>query len=113
MDPTLTTAPREYVDVALHARTARVGRALTYAVPRDYAVRPGQVVWVPLKGGAEIGIALGGPERRPTFATRDLWALLSPEPLVRPAQVALARWIAGRYACSIAEALSGFLPPGA
>src|SRR3954451_1328384 len=113
MGPTLTATAREFVEVALQARTARVGRALTYTVPHDCAVQPGQIVWVPLRRGAEIGIALGRPERLPTFRTRDLWAVLSREPLVGPTQLALARWIAGRYACSIAEALTGFLPPGA
>jgi primosomal protein N' (replication factor Y) len=101
------------VEVALQARTARLGRLLTYAVPRSWAVRPGQVVWVPLRQRAEIGVVARVGVPAPAFPTRPLLAILGSRPLLGARQMALAAWLAERYACSLAEALSGFLPAGA
>jgi primosomal protein N' (replication factor Y) (superfamily II helicase) len=109
----LTPPSTPYVEVALQARTARLGRLLTYAVPRAWDVRPGQVVWVPLQQRAEVGVVARVGVPAPGFPTRPLLAPLGTQPLLGARQMALAAWLAERYACSLAEALSGFLPAGA
>jgi primosomal protein N' (replication factor Y) len=109
----LSPPGRRYVEVALQARTARVGHLLTYAVPADWAVVPGQVVWVPLQRRADVGVVVGVTDRRPAFPTREILAVLTPEPPLALFQLELARWIAGRYACAVADALFSFLPPDA
>jgi primosomal protein N' len=109
----VAAAPARYAEIALQARTARIGRLLTYALPPGWTPQPGQVVWVPLQRRTEIGVVarIGVPP--PRFATRRLLALLGETPLLSARQMALAEWLAERYACSLAEALSGFLPPQA
>jgi primosomal protein N' (replication factor Y) (superfamily II helicase) len=49
----------------------------------------------------------------PAFPTRPLLAVLGERPLLGARQIALASWLADRYASSLAEALSGFLPTAA
>ncbi len=113
MGDRLTQPTTPYVEVALQARTARLGRLLTYAVPRAWTPRPGQVVWAPLQQRAEVGVVVRVGVFPPAFPTRPLLAILGDRPLLGARQMALAAWLAERYACSLAEALSGFLPAGA
>jgi primosomal protein N' (replication factor Y) len=100
------------VQVAPHAAQARVERPLTYAVPADCPVAPGQLVWVPLGARTVVGVVVGPGADIGTVA-RPLLAPLSPGPLLAPWQLALAAWIAQRYACGLGAALAGFLPPAA
>ncbi|HEY7063244.1 MAG TPA: primosomal protein N' [Chloroflexota bacterium] len=109
----LTQPATPYVEVALQARTARLGRLLTYAVPRAWRLQPGQAVWAPLLKRTEVGVVARVGVLAPRFPTRPLLAVLGTAPLLGPRQMALAAWLAERYACSLAEALSGFLPAGA
>ncbi|HZU08079.1 MAG TPA: primosomal protein N' [Chloroflexota bacterium] len=102
-----------YAEVALQARAARVGRLLTYAVPDGWAVQPGQLVWAPLQGRTVLGVVTRVGQAPPPFTTRPLLAVLSEAPVVAAWQLQLALWLADRYACSVAEALAGFLPPDA
>jgi primosomal protein N' (replication factor Y) len=100
------------VQVALHATQARLARPLTYAVPPDCPVVPGQLVWVPLSTRAVTGVVVG-PGAAAVAPVRPLLAALSPAPLLAAWQLALAEWIAARYACGLGAALAGFLPPAA
>ncbi len=113
MGDDLTATAPSYVEVALLARHARLGRVLTYEVQAPWQVQPGQAVWVPLGPRTEVGVAVrvGVPE--PDFSTRPLLAVLGDRPLVSPLQLELAEWLAARYACSVAEALAGCIPPPA
>jgi primosomal protein N' (replication factor Y) len=90
----------------------------TYAVPAALASRiaPGQLVSVPFGSRLAPGIVwevesttddadAGQPPR-------EVVALLDPEPLLAPPRRALAEWLADRYACSLAAAVSLALPPG-
>ncbi|HZS00297.1 MAG TPA: primosomal protein N' [Chloroflexota bacterium] len=113
MGDRLTPPSTPYVEVALQARTARLGRLLTYAVPRAWAVRPGQVVWVPLRRRAAVGVVARVAAPAPGVPTRPILAVLGSRPLLGARQMALAAWLAERYACSLADALSGFMPTGA
>ena len=52
--------------------------------------------------------------RRPISAEaiRDVTDILDPLPVVTPAQIALARWIADEYLASLSQAMRLMLPPG-
>ena len=112
MGDRLSPFPR-YVEVALQARMARLGRTLTYALPDGVEVGLGQVVWAPLRDGAVVGIVTRTDAPPPIMVARPLLAVLSDGPLVASWQLELATWLAARYACGVAETLSGFLPPPA
>lgn len=106
------------------------------APPRLHAVLTiGHLVWVPLRQRRVQGVVLDlyaqgdnlhhadndlspsllRPERSnaqmPTL--RDLIDIADPDVALTPAQIRLARWIAGYYRVSLYEALSLMLPPGA
>lgn len=104
--------PPRYAEVAVHPRAARVGRVLTYQVPVGQPLQVGQRVWAPLQGRAATGLVVELHRRPPTVAARPLLAVADRMPLVADWQLRLAAWLARRYACSLAAALSGFLPPG-
>ncbi|HUR26968.1 MAG TPA: primosomal protein N' [Planctomycetota bacterium] len=86
----------------------------TYRVPPELEqrVQLGIRVAVPFGTGREVGVVTGlsresdlHPKR-----VRDVARVLDAEPLVSDGLVALARWIAERYACSFGEALHAALP---
>jgi len=74
-------------------------------------VQPGHLVWAPFGRqevqGVVAGLAAGAP-----VATRPLLRLARPEPVLTPAQLDLARWIAQEYVAPLSAAVKLFLPPG-
>ncbi len=77
-------------------RTARVERPLTYAVPDGMTLELGDVVRVPLGPRELYGFAIGAP--------RDAIPVAGPRAFDGDA-LALARWMAERYCCSLGDAL--------
>ena len=87
-------------------RTARVGRPLTYAIPAGLEVALGDVVRVPLGPRELYGYAVSEP--RPAADGARLREIVErvPGPRAFDAHaLALARWMAERYCCSLGEAL--------
>ena len=68
-----------------------------YEIPEGMEVLPGHLVWVPFGRRELPGIVLGLAESSPVERTKPLLALIDPEPVLRPYQLALMRWIAGYY----------------
>jgi primosomal protein N' (replication factor Y) len=112
----------------------------TYRVPPPLhlTIQVGHLVWAPLRQRHVQGFlldlhawgdrphqpedALGPPALRPdpsdrfsaqSPTLRDLIDIADPEVSLTPAQIRLARWIAGYYRVSLYEALTLMLPPGA
>jgi len=102
-----------YADVALR-QGSRVSGVFTYAVPAALVdqVAIGQVVWVPFRRRRLPAIVVGMSELPPGFTTREVEAIIDPVPVLTASQLALGRWLAGYYLCSLAEALLAMLPPG-
>jgi primosomal protein N' (replication factor Y) len=90
----------------------------TYRLPerlRD-AAAVGHLVQVPLGPGTALGVVAGllddPPEDLPPeLEIRDVMEILDPLPVVTPAQIALARWIADEYLAPLNQALRLMLPP--
>ena len=90
-------------------------RALTYAVPAalEGAVGVGSYVRAPLGKQIVSGFVVGLTDHPPPqVAIRPLLGKLVDDDPLTPSQVELARWLAARYGCTLAEALRCFLPPG-
>ena len=90
----------------------------TYRLPerlRD-ASRVGHLVQVPLRQASVLGVIVALADLPPPAllpeAIRDVTDILDPLPVVTPAQIALARWIAGEYLASLSQAMRLMLPPG-
>jgi primosomal protein N' (replication factor Y) len=88
---------------------------LSYRVPPRLRglVRPGQLVWAPLRRQRVQGVVLGltaADERDSSL--RELDELADPEAQLTPAGLALAEWVATTYRAPLYEALALLLPPG-
>ncbi|HWQ13200.1 MAG TPA: DEAD/DEAH box helicase, partial [Roseiflexaceae bacterium] len=123
--------PDLLADVAVRAPFAGADPIFTYRVPPGLRamVRPGQLVWAPLRRQRVQGVILDlyrGPEGAPPElrpdpgappdaegpVLRDLLDVADPEAAITPAQIRLARWVAGHYRSPLYEALALMLPPG-
>jgi primosomal protein N' (replication factor Y) len=96
------------VDVLVHLTTARFDRALTYSVPDGPALRVGEIVRVPL-GSREVFAYAVTAEREVTDGTIKLRAVAARADAPRAFDdegLALARWVAQTYLCSLREALT-------
>jgi primosomal protein N' (replication factor Y) len=96
------------VDVLVHLTTARFDRALTYSVPDGPALRVGDIVRVPL-GSREVFAYVVTAEREVTDSTIKLRAVAARTDAPRAFDnegLALARWVAQTYLCSLREALT-------
>ncbi len=90
----------------------------TYRLPerlRD-AAAVGHLVQVPLRHGEALGIVaslLDEPpaDLPPEVEIREVMEILDPLPVVTPAQIAVARWIADEYLAPLNQALRLMLPP--
>ena len=109
----LHTAGALYADVIVR-QGARVVGTFSYAVPPALqgAIAPGQVVWVPFRRTRLPAIVVALSDQPPDFETRDILEIAEPTPVLTPTQIALGRWMADHYLCSLAEALFAMLPPG-
>jgi len=109
--------PTELIaDVALRAMVGGGASPIfSYLVPERLRglVRPGQLVWAPLRRrrvqGVVLGLAAAASDDR---ALRELDDLADPEASVTPAGLRLARWVADTYRAPLYEALALLLPPG-
>ncbi|MEK7285361.1 MAG: primosomal protein N', partial [Chloroflexota bacterium] len=99
-------------EVAVFAGLRGPARQFTYAVPDGMPVAPGHLVRVGLGRRSVAGVAVAVDVPRPEAALREIEALVHPLPVLRAHQLELARWIAGRYRCSLADAVRAMLPPG-
>lgn len=94
------------VDVVVQQRTAALERPLTYLVPVDLVLGIGDVVRVPLGPRELYGFVVGGPRLgEPPSKARAVLARAGDLPAFDAAGLALARWIAEHYCCSLSEAL--------
>jgi primosomal protein N' (replication factor Y) len=106
------TAKELFAEIAVDATV--LGAGLTYRVPAGLhdLIKPGQLVWVPLKKGKAQGIVISLTNVKPLFTVKDLNELVDERPLLLPHQLELAQWLAKYYYCGLYEAASLFLPAG-
>jgi primosomal protein N' (replication factor Y) len=88
-------------------RTARVERPLTYAVPAGIDIALGDVVRVPLGPKELYGFTISAPRAATSLPAgiREIAARVPGPRAFDEAALALARWIAERYCCSLGDAL--------
>jgi primosomal protein N' (replication factor Y) len=91
-----------------------LGQTFTYAVPERLAGRlePGHLIWVPFRGRQLQAVVLRVHEEAPDFDTREIHSLVWAQPLLNPAQLALAHWLADYYLAPLIEAVRLMLPAG-
>ena len=109
--------PTELIaEIALHATSGRGAPAvLSYHVPPRLRglVRPGQLVWVPLRQSQLQGVVLRlAPVPARAEGLRAISGLADPEATLTGVGLQLAAWVAATYRAPLYEALALLLPPG-
>lgn len=100
-----------FADVAVNRA---VSATFTYHVPDFLAgkLMPGQLVRVSFRTAHESAVVLRLHNEIPNFETKDVLALLDPQPVMTEVQVELAWWLAENTHTPIGQCLWLMLPPG-
>ncbi|HUX22925.1 MAG TPA: primosomal protein N', partial [Spirochaetia bacterium] len=103
-------APR-FADVAFNLPAAG---AFTYAIGENEGCRIGARVSAPFGRRTLVGFVVGAHVAAPEggYSIRTIDRVIEGEPLFDESYLALARWVAGMYICSLGEALASMLPGG-
>ena len=101
-----------HAEVALSLGSQRGAGSLTYRVPDEMPIRPGDLVLVPLQTRLLPGVVVSVVGETPSFPTRPVEDRVAEDAFVGPLQLTLARWIAAHYRASLYDCLALFLPPG-
>ncbi len=116
--PRRADAPADGDEAGLEAHVPgadpALGLVLHYHIPEHLGgtVEPGQLAVVPLRGRPSYGVVVGLADSAPVQVTLPVARLLDPRPVLSPAMLSLAGWIASHYRCTLWQALSPMLPPG-
>ncbi len=88
------------------------GRMLDYRVPQPIqaSVGIGSRVRVPVRTRLLTGTVIGVMDECAFDSVRDIAELLDEKPMIRPALLELAAWIADYYCCPLETAVRGVLP---
>ncbi len=86
--------------------------SLSYAVPENMNLKPGDGVVVPFGKRSYPGLVTALTSSIPDFKTREIESILDPQPLLRPWQLDLMKWLSEYYFCSLFESAKLFLPKG-
>ncbi|MEK7873210.1 MAG: primosomal protein N', partial [Chloroflexota bacterium] len=100
-----------YADVAVNAPVGP-RRLFSYAVPDGVTVQPGQAVRVPFGPRTAQGIVFDLPDMPAVSDVRPIEAVIGASPLLTPAQMDLARWVAEYYRASYFDAAALWAHPG-
>src|SRR5438270_8875515 len=83
-----------------------LGLLLHYHVPEhlEGQIEPGHLVIVPLRGTPTYGVVVELADSAPVENTRPVTRAVDARPVLPPAMLDLARWIAGHYRCTLWQA---------
>ena len=102
-----------FADVVVNV--PRLTSSYSYSIPEPLSGRVtlGHLVTVPFGAQRTQGIVTGLTGTPPTLKQiSPIEGLIDPEPVLTPAQIDLARWMAHTYLASLIECLVLMLPPG-
>jgi primosomal protein N' (replication factor Y) len=85
-------------------------RILDYSIPKGMDVRVGARVRVPVRTRSVLGTVLEVTESSEVSRVRAILSVASGEPVLNPALLQLARWMAEYYCCSLEAAIRSVLP---
>ena len=102
-----------FADVVVNV--PRLTSSYSYSIPEPLSgrVKLGHLVTVPFGSQRTQGIVTGLTDTPPALKqVSPIEGLIDPEPVLTPAQIDLARWMAHTYLASPIECLVLMLPPG-
>ncbi len=102
----------KFVEVAVDSPGSG-NRTFTYLIPAGLNLELGHSVIVPFGNQTKQGIIFGASDASDLDSVRDVLELTDSNPLIDPIRLELARWISQQYFCTLFQACSLMLPPGA
>lgn len=115
MDTPDTAPSPPYLQVAVDGIPVHLAQGvLTYRLPDDpnRHPRPGQLVWVPVKGKLTSGVVMRFVSEKPDVDLRPISKLAEPAVVLDDVQRELAEWMARQTASSVFSCCQPMLPPG-
>src|SRR6202451_3121585 len=82
----------------------------TYRVPANFAPVVGGRVLVPFRQQRLTGIVVELHDRKPSVATKNIFSVVDPTPVLDNQLLRLGRWIADYYLAPLGEVLRTMLP---
>jgi primosomal protein N' (replication factor Y) len=70
------------------------------------------LVWTPFRGRRLQAVVLRLSDAAPAFETQEIISLVWAQPVLTPAQIALAYWVSDYYVAPLIESLLLMLPAG-
>jgi primosomal protein N' (replication factor Y) len=101
----------KYAEVSVNSPAAR-RRTFSYSVPAGLDIREGQAVLVPFGEKVLQGVVLELTSVPAVEDTREIIDVITPDPVLSPPHLALARWLSDYYLAPLFEAVALMLPPG-
>ena len=112
----LVLATAKTVQIAVSAATFAIDKPYSYRVPGSCADKalPGARVAIPFgRGNKKVeGIILSVADDLPDSKLKSIDSVLDDAPLLDAEQLSTALWMAGRFFCTVFEALKAMLPAG-
>jgi primosomal protein N' (replication factor Y) len=102
----------KFVEVAVDSPGSG-NRTFTYSIPAGLNLELGHSVIVPFGKQTKQGIIFGASDTSDLDSVRDVLELTDSNSLIDPTRLELARWISQQYFCTLFQACSLMLPPGA
>ncbi len=89
-------------------------RTFHYRIPEALrgVLAPGHLVWVPFGSRHLQGVVVELDAYSPVEETKEIGRLIDPEPMLRPEQLELARWISDYYLTPLHQVIWGMIAPG-
>ncbi len=102
----------QYAEVIIDLVSNAVDRPFHYHVPPEMQeiIRPGMRVEVPFAHRSCQGYVLRLPTESAVDSLKDIKAIIDPEPILTPEQLALSHWLANRFYCRLIDALHAMIP---
>ena len=100
-----------YAEVAVDAPIG-FDKTLSYSIPSQLDVCPGQMAWVPLGVRPVQGMVFQLAERPQVDVVKDIIASVEPSPLITSVGLELARWISRYYLAPLFDSVALMMPPG-
>jgi len=99
-----------YAEILFQQKTGGNKDTLTYEIPDELNVNPGELVKVSLKKKITTGLVLEIHNKKPEFKTIKILGKISETQLLSENQINLLKWISEYYFCPIYKTLKLFVP---
>lgn len=100
----------KYAKILFTQKVGQTESTLTYQIPEEFDLTPGQALKVPLRRHEKSGILLEIMDQKPDFKTINVKEAIYEQPLLSKNKLALLKWISKYYFCPIHNVLKLFIP---